>query len=96
MYMSKKTITKIMNYIKTQNVATDRWRDWIIQYQSFCHIYKNKFHASGNSDDDSDVKNFHGDALRLHDVDDDYYDHDDGDYKDDEFDTKFLCFLFLV
>ena len=94
--MSKKSITIIMNYIKTQNVAIDRWWDWIIKYQSFCHIYKNKFHASGNSDDDSHVKNFHGDALRLNDVDDDYYDHDDGDCKDDEFDTKFLCFLFLV
>lgn len=43
----------------------------------FLPYLQNKFHASGNSDDDSHVKNFHSDALRLNDVDDDYYDHDD-------------------
>ena len=92
--MSKKSITIIMNYIKTQNVAINRWWDWIIKYQSFCHIYKNKFHASGNSDDDSHVKNFHSDALRLNDVDDDYYDHDDVIVRMMSLTQNFFAFFF--
>ena len=78
----KKHAVEIINYEKKEMLLLTEG-NWITT-----QIYDAGDRKDESNDEESDVKKFQGNAVVFDDVDDDCYNHFDGDNNDDELDTR--------